>query len=127
MSTDRNEAKKQKLKENGDSGAAAGEEASTSRAKANSRPAEENDGSCVFVGAVSDEAKDEDIMKFFAGAGPLRTLRRIYDKKTKEFTGALFIQYVNATVAKRAVEALHNKDFFQRRVRVELAKQKTAK
>ena len=85
-----------------------------------------NDGTAVFVAAISDNATDEEIMTFFSKSGRVVSLRRIYDKVTKDFTGAAFIQYADAAAAKRSI-AFNRQIFHNRPLRVEMAKQRTMK
>lgn len=85
-----------------------------------------NDGTAVFVAALADSATDEEIMTHFSKSGRVLSLRRIYDKVTKEFTGAAFVQYADTTAAKRSL-GFNRTIFHNRPLRVEMAKQKTMK
>lgn len=85
-----------------------------------------NDGTAVFVAALADSATDEEIMTYFSKSGRVISLRRIYDKVTKDFTGAAFIQFADATAAKRSI-SFNRQIFHNRPLRVEMAKQKTMK
>lgn len=100
--------------------------ATANKASASSESRPENDGSTIFVAALADAATDEEIMLFFSRSGKVSSLRRCYDKVTKEFTGAAFVQFENATAATRAL-SLDRKLFHNRALRVEVAKQKTIK
>jgi len=85
-----------------------------------------NDGTAVFVAALADSATDEEIMTHFSKSGRVLSLRRIYDKVTKDFTGAAFVQYADVTAAKRSL-GFNRTIFHNRPLRVEMAKQKTMK
>lgn len=85
-----------------------------------------NDGSTVFVAAIADSATDEEIMTYFSKSGRVLSLRRIYDKVTKDFTGAAFIQYADPVAAKRSLN-FNRQIFHHRPLRVEVAKQRTMK
>lgn len=102
------------------------EDAADKSKEAKAEKRDENDGSAVFVAALADSATDEEIMMFFSKSGRVVSLRRCYDKKTKAFTGAAFIQYDNTNAAQRAL-AFNRKLFHNRPLRVEMAKQKTMK
>lgn len=117
----------------GSSAPAAGSSASASSSSApadnSEQPKEDripNDGTAVFVAALADSATDEEIMTFFSKSGRVASLRRIYDKVTKDFTGAAFIQYNDANAAKRSL-AFNHQIFHHRPLRVEMAKQRTMK
>lgn len=82
------------------------------------------EGCTVFVAALSDNASDDDVKSLFAQCGHVKTFRRIHEKQSKDFTGAGFIEFADRHAARQALR-MNGYKFFTRKLRVEMAKQKT--
>jgi RNA recognition motif-containing protein len=73
---------------------------------------------------LSDNASDDEVKKLFSQCGHVKTFRRIHDKKSKDFTGAGFVEFTDRFAARQALR-MNGYKFFLRKLRVEMAKQKT--
>jgi RNA recognition motif-containing protein len=91
-------------------------------ARRDQAPAARPDNNVVFVGNVSYQCTEEDLRAFFAGCGPIKSVRlsKSEDGRPKGFA---HVEFEDASSAAQAV-ALSGKELIERQVRVDFAEQK---
>jgi nucleolin len=80
------------------------------------------DSSVVFVGNVSYQCTEEDLRAFFAGCGPIKSVRVAMGEDGRP-KGFAHVEFESATAAAQAV-ALSGRELVERQVRVDYAEQK---
>ena len=76
----------------------------------------------IYVGNLSYDASDEDLLAAFEGFGQVSSARVIRDKETGRSRGFGFVEMPNADEARKAIEGVNNKDIAGRPVRVNEAR-----
>lgn len=76
----------------------------------------------IYVGNLSYKARDEDLRAAFEPFGQVSSARVISDKETGRSRGFGFVEMPNDEEARKAIEAVNNKDIAGRAVRVNEAR-----
>jgi RNA recognition motif-containing protein len=76
----------------------------------------------VYVGNLSFDATESDLMELFSGVGLVQNAEIVTNKHTQRSKGFGFVQMQTTEEAKRAVEVLHDKDYMGRKLVVSGAK-----
>lgn len=79
----------------------------------------------LYVGNLSYEASESDLLELFSGVGTVANVEIISNKHTQRSKGFGFVQMNGLAEAKRAVEELHDKDYMGRKLVVSGAKLST--
>ena len=87
----------------------------------------EDDGSCVeiYVGNLSYDMTETQMRKEFERYGAVKSARIISNRFNNKSKGYGFIEMLNRPEAEAAIKALHDKDIFGRKLRVNEAKNKS--
>eukprot|EP00445_Apocalathium_hangoei_P000639 CAMPEP_0203840398 /NCGR_PEP_ID=MMETSP0359-20131031/751_1 /ASSEMBLY_ACC=CAM_ASM_000338 /TAXON_ID=268821 /ORGANISM="Scrippsiella Hangoei, Strain SHTV-5" /LENGTH=328 /DNA_ID=CAMNT_0050754603 /DNA_START=86 /DNA_END=1072 /DNA_ORIENTATION=+ len=79
-------------------------------------------GSCtVFIGNIPYDATEDDLKEVFGRAGPVDSMRMVYDKDTKQPKGYAFCDYADPDSAMRAIRELNDAECNGRQLRIDLA------
>jgi RNA recognition motif-containing protein len=78
----------------------------------------------LFVGNLPFSMDEEELRNIFAEYGEISDIKLLMDQESGRFKGMAFIEYADSKSANDAKEALHNKDFDGRQIRVDAAKPK---
>ncbi len=76
----------------------------------------------LYVGNLSFDAVENDLMELFRGFGEVRAAEVVANRHTHKSKGFAFVTMQTVEDAKRAVEELHDKDFMGRKLVVSGAK-----
>ena len=76
----------------------------------------------LYVGNLSFDASESDLLELFSGVGSVRTAEVVSHKQTEKSKGFGFVTMGSTDEAKRAVEVLHDRDFMGRKLVVSGAK-----
>lgn len=76
----------------------------------------------LFVGNLSYNTLENDLMEHFAGAGVVHSADIVFDKFTGKSRGFAFVEMSSPEEANRAVEMYHNKEFQGRNLTVNVAR-----
>jgi len=89
--------------------------------------ADDGDGSCVeiYVGNLSYDMTEMQMRKEFAHYGAVKSARIITNRFNNKSKGYGFIEMLNRPEAEAAIKALHDKDLYGRKLRVNEAKNKS--
>jgi len=85
------------------------------------------DGSCVeiYVGNLSYDMTEAHMRKEFERYGAVKSARIISNRFNNKSKGYGFIEMLNRSEAEAAIKALHDKDIYGRKLRVNEAKNKS--
>ena len=78
----------------------------------------------LFVGNLSYNTLENDLVEYFGQAGLVRSADVVFDKFTGKSRGFAFVEMGTAEEANKAVELLHNKEFQGRNLTVNVARPK---
>jgi cold-inducible RNA-binding protein len=78
----------------------------------------------LFVGNLSYNTLENDLVEHFSQAGLVRAADVVFDKFTGKSRGFAFVEMGSAEEAARAVELFHNKEFQGRNLTVNVARPK---
>ena len=89
--------------------------------------ADDGDGSCVeiYVGNLSYDMTEAQMRKEFERYGAVKSSRIITNRFNSKSKGYGFIEMLNRPEAEAAIKALHDKDIYGRKLRVNEAKNKS--
>ncbi|MCB1094378.1 MAG: hypothetical protein KDN22_02255 [Verrucomicrobiae bacterium] len=76
----------------------------------------------LYVGNLSYDATESDLMDLFNGVGQVQTAEVVSHKRTMRSKGYAFVQMLSIDEARRAVDVLHDKEFMGRPLVVSGAK-----
>jgi hypothetical protein len=76
----------------------------------------------LYVGNLSYDAAESDLLELFSGVGTVANVEIITNKHTQRSKGFGFVQMNSVSEAKRAVDELHDKDYMGRKLVVSGAK-----
>ena len=76
----------------------------------------------LYVGNLSYDATEGDLMELFRGIGEVKTAEVVSHRRTMRSKGYAFVEMLSVTEAKRAVDVLHDQDFMGRKLVVSGAK-----
>jgi RNA recognition motif-containing protein len=76
----------------------------------------------IYVGNLSFEATEDDLLELFNGIGSVQSVEIVSNKHTHKSKGFGFVQMQSIDEAKRAVAELHDKDYMGRKLVVSGAK-----
>ena len=76
----------------------------------------------IYVGNLSFEATEGDLLELFSGVGSVQNVEIVSNKHTQKSKGFAFVQMQTTEEAKRAVAELHDKDYMGRKLVVSGAK-----
>ena len=77
-------------------------------------PPQKVDSSRLYVGNLSYDVTEQDLMELFKGFGHVKTAEVVYNKRTQRSKGFAFVQMGTIDDAKKAVETLHEQPFMGR-------------
>ncbi len=77
-------------------------------------PPQKVDSSRLYVGNLSYDVTEPDLVELFKGFGGVKSAEVVYNKRTQRSKGFAFVQMVSIDDAKRAVEVLHEQPFMGR-------------
>jgi cold-inducible RNA-binding protein len=76
----------------------------------------------LFVGNLSYQTAENDLMDYFAQAGAVTSINVMIDKVTGRSRGFAFVEFASSDDANKAVEQFHNKEFQGRALTVNIAR-----
>jgi hypothetical protein len=76
----------------------------------------------VYVGNLSFDATESDLMELFSGVGSVQNVEIVCNRETHRSKGFGFVQLSSVEEAKRAVTELHDKEYMGRKLVVSGAK-----
>lgn len=76
----------------------------------------------LYVGNLSFRTTDDDLAQLFGQFGQVVSAKVIIDRETNRPRGFGFVEMAQAEEAQKAIEALDQKDFMGRTLKVNLAK-----
>lgn len=76
----------------------------------------------VYVGNLSFDATESDLMELFSGVGSVQNVEIVCNRETHRSKGFGFVQLTSVDEAKRAVDELHDKEYMGRKLVVSGAK-----
>jgi RNA recognition motif-containing protein len=79
----------------------------------------------IFVGNLSFTSTEEDVKIFFSGYGTITSVVIVKDKKGKESRGFGFVEMSDEKEAQAAINALNDKEFMGRAIKVEASRPNT--
>ena len=79
----------------------------------------------IYVGNLSYEVKEEDLKEAFEAFGQVETIKVISDRDTGRSKGFGFVEMSNNSDAQSAIEALNDKEFKGRALKVNTARPRT--
>ena len=82
--------------------------------KAKSAPPQKVDSSRLYVGNLSYDVTESDLIDLFKGFGAVKSAEVVYNKRTQRSKGFAFVEMVSLDDAKRSVEVLHEQPFMGR-------------
>lgn len=81
----------------------------------------------IFVGNLPWKATEEQLKALFEAYGAVLSVRIITDQFTGKSKGFGFVEMESNEAAQKAIEAIDNKPFMDRNIRVSLAHERTEK
>ena len=78
----------------------------------------------VYVGNLSYDVSESDLIDLFKGVGGVRNVEIVYNRTTHRSKGYGFVEMLHVDEAKRSVEVLHDQPFMGRKLTVSGAKSK---
>jgi hypothetical protein len=82
------------------------------------------ESSRVYVGNLSYDVSESDLIDLFKGIGGVRNVEIVYNRTTHRSKGYGFVEMLHVDEAKRSVEVLHDQPFMGRKLTVSGAKSK---
>jgi RNA recognition motif-containing protein len=76
----------------------------------------------VYVGNLSFDASESDLLELFGGVGSVENVEIVCNRETHRSKGFGFVQLASIDEAKRAVDELHDKEYMGRKLVVSGAK-----
>jgi RNA recognition motif-containing protein len=76
----------------------------------------------VYVGNLSFDATESDLLELFSGVGSVQNVEIVSNRETHRSKGFGFVQLSSVEEAKRAVDELHDKEYMGRKLVVSGAK-----
>ncbi len=76
----------------------------------------------IYVGNIPYSKNENDLADLFAQFGEVGSVKYVNDRETGRFRGFGFVEMVNKDEAQSAIEALNDKDFGGRTLRVNEAR-----
>jgi RNA recognition motif-containing protein len=76
----------------------------------------------VYVGNLSFDATESDLLELFGGVGSVQNVEIVCNRETHRSKGFGFVQLASVEEAKRAVDELHDKEYMGRKMVVSGAK-----
>jgi len=76
----------------------------------------------VYVGNLSFDATESDLLELFSGVGSVQNVEIVCNRETHRSKGFGFVQLSSVDEAKRAVDELHDKEYMGRKLVVSGAK-----
>jgi RNA recognition motif-containing protein len=76
----------------------------------------------VYVGNLSFDATESDLMELFSGVGSVQNVEVVCNRETQRSKGFGFVTLSSIEEAKRAVDELHDKEYMSRKLVVSGAK-----
>jgi RNA recognition motif-containing protein len=81
-------------------------------------------GTRLYVGNLSYAATDADLSNLFSEAGPVTSAEVVSDRETGRSRGFAFVEMENAEAATNAITMFNGKDFQNRSLRVNEARER---
>jgi cold-inducible RNA-binding protein len=78
----------------------------------------------VFIAGLPLEVEEPELTAVFGDFGPVKSLRIIKDRETKESKGFGFVEMVNEDEAKEAIRCMNGASYYGRRITVNIAEDK---
>ncbi|RFZ86104.1 RNA-binding protein [Mucilaginibacter terrenus] len=78
----------------------------------------------VFIGGLPLEVSEAELNAVFEDFGPVRSLRIVKDRETKESRGFGFVEMVNDDEAKEAIRCMNGQSYYGKRITVNVAEDK---
>src|SRR3978361_2240122 len=78
----------------------------------------------VFIAGLPTEVDEAELNAVFGDFGPVKSLRIIKDRETKESKGFGFVEMVNDDEAKEAIRCMNGATYYGRRITVNIAEDK---
>src|SRR6201991_3431259 len=78
----------------------------------------------VFIAGLPLEVDEAELRAVFGDFGPVKSLRIIKDRETKESKGFGFVEMVNDNEAKEAIRCMNGASYYGRRITVNVAEDK---
>ena len=78
----------------------------------------------VFIAGLPLEVEEAELTAVFGDFGPVKSLRIIKDRETKESKGFGFVEMVNEDEAKEAIRCMNGASYYGRRITVNVAEDK---
>ena len=80
----------------------------------------------VFIAGLPIEVDEAELSAVFGDFGPVKSLRIIKDRETKESKGFGFVEMVNEDEAKEAIKCMNGASYYGRRITVNIAQDKAS-
>src|SRR5258708_28887612 len=78
----------------------------------------------VFIAGLPLEVNEAELSAVFGDFGPVKSLRIIKDRETKESQGFGFVEMVNEDEAKEAIRCMNGASYYGRKITVNVAEDK---
>ena len=78
----------------------------------------------VFIAGLPLEVDEAELSAVFGDFGPVKSLRIIKDRETKESKGFGFVEMINEDEAKEAIRCMDGASYYGRKIRVNVAEDK---
>ena len=78
----------------------------------------------VFIAGLPLEVNEAELTEVFGDFGPVKSLRIIKDRVTKESRGFGFVEMVNDDEAKEAIRCMNGQSYYGRKITVNVAEDK---
>jgi cold-inducible RNA-binding protein len=78
----------------------------------------------VFIGGLPLEVNEAELNAVFEDFGPVKSLRIVKDRETKESRGFGFVEIVKESVAKEAIRCMNGQSYYGKRITVNIAEDK---
>ena len=78
----------------------------------------------VFIGGLPLEVNEAELNAVFGEFGPVKSLRIVKDRETKESRGFGFVEMVNEDEAKEAIRCMNGQSYYGKRITVNIAEDK---
>ncbi|QXV65242.1 RNA-binding protein [Mucilaginibacter achroorhodeus] len=75
----------------------------------------------VFIGGLPLEVSEAELNAVFEDFGPVKSLRIIKDRETKQSRGFGFVEMVNDDEAKEAIKCMNGQSYYGKRITVNVA------
>jgi cold-inducible RNA-binding protein len=78
----------------------------------------------VFIAGLPTEVDEAELTAVFGDFGPVKSLRIIKDRETKESRGFGFVEMVNDDEAQEAIRCMNGASYYGRKITVNVAQDK---